>query len=185
MSARKPRSDAKLKSLPPHQREMLVRWLVEENVDYKTAKERLAQDFGVTTSVGALANFYATECWQESSAQAREFADEAVRLAKTGGADFDTATLALIQERAFIHARTKNSDVKDLALLAGIIGDSARLRLKARELELNVEKFRQTVKADIDKGLDALHAEIQGNPEALALFEKFKAAVLRSTEGKA
>jgi len=180
----KPRSDAKLKSLPPHQREMLVRWLAEENVSYVNAKKRLEEDFGVATSIGALSNFYATECWQRSSAQAREFADEAVRLAKGAGSDFDTATLALIQERAFVMARTKGSDVKDLATLATIIGDSARLRLKQRELELNLEKFRQTVKSDIDKGLDALHAEIKGNAQALQLFEKFKAAILASTEGK-
>lgn len=181
--SRKARSDAKLKSLPPHQREMLVRWLAEENVDYKTAKERLEQDFGVETSIGALSNFYATQCWQHSSAQAREFADEAVRLAKGAGADFDTATLALIQERAFVMARTRGSDVKDLAILAGIIGDTARLRLKEREINLNLEKFRQQAKADIEKGLDALHAEIKGNAEALQLFDKLKAVVMRSVEG--
>jgi hypothetical protein len=70
-------------------------------------------------------------------------------------------------------------------MLAGIVGESAKLTLKKRELELNLEKFRQQTKADIEKGLDALLAEIKGNAEALQLFEKFKAAVLRSTEGKA
>ena len=49
---------------------------------------------------------------------------------------------------------------------------------------MNLEKFRQQVKTDIEKGLDALHAEIKGNAEALRLFEKFRAVVLGATEGK-
>ncbi|OAM89333.1 hypothetical protein OH491_13585 [Termitidicoccus mucosus] len=182
---KKPRSDAKLKSLPPHQREMLVRWLAEENVSYEIARDRLWQDFNVRTSIGALVNFYATQCWQRSSEHAREFASQVREAAKSTGEDFNAATLALIQERAFVLSRTQGSDVSDLATLAKIIGDSARLQLKQKELALNLDKFRQQVKSDIEKGLDALHAEIKGNAEALQLFEKFKAAVLRSTEGEA
>lgn len=181
--ARKPRSNAKLKSLPPHQREMLVRWLVDENLSYENAKDRLEQDFNVTTSVGALSNFYATECWEQSSQQARDFAEQVRQAAKSSAEDFDTATLALVQERAFVLAKTKGSDVSDLATLAKIIGESAKLRLKQRELALNLDKFRAQMKADVEKGLDALHEEIKGNAEALQLFAKLKATVLRSVEG--
>jgi hypothetical protein len=138
---KKPRSDAKLKSLPPHQREMLVRWLAEENVSYEIARDRLWQDFAVRTSTGALANFYATQCWQRSSEHAREFSEQVREAAKSTGEDFNTATLALIQERAFILARTRGADVGDLATLAKIIGDSVKLGIKQRELALTERRI--------------------------------------------
>lgn len=182
-ASNKARSDSKVAALPPEMRAEIARRLGEENQSYKDVAKWLADD-GHRISVTALCNWYSVHSWQTNRGSARDVADQVRADAATSG-DYNEATLALVHERAYILARTQGASVKDLALLAGIIGDTARLRLKARELELNVEKFRQTVKADIDKGLDALHAEIKGNPEALALFEKFKAAVLRSAEGKA
>lgn len=137
---KKPRSDAKLKSLPPEQREVLVRWLAEENISYDEAKERLRREYGVRTSTGALVNFYATCCWKRSSEHAREFSEQVREAAKATGENFDTATLALIQERAFILARTQGSDVGDLATLAKIIGDSVKLRIKQREVDLSARR---------------------------------------------
>jgi HJR/Mrr/RecB family endonuclease len=137
---KKPRSDSKLKSLPPQQRETLVRWLAEENIAYDEARERLRREFGVKTSTGALVNFYATCCWKRSSEHAREFSEQVTEAAKSGGEDFDTATLALIQERAFVLARTQGSDVGDLATLAKIISDSVKLRIKQRELDLGARR---------------------------------------------
>lgn len=182
MAANKARSDSKVAALPPELRAEIARRLGEENQSYKDVVAWLADD-GHKISVTALCNWWSVHSWQANRGSAREIADQ-VRADAAATKDYDEATLGLVHERAYVLARTQGASVKDLALLAGIIGDTARLRLKARELELNIEKFRQTVKADIDKGLDALHAEIQGNAEALALFEKFKAAVLKSTEGK-
>ena len=58
-----------------------------------------------------------------------QFAEQVKAESKAQG-NYDAATLALVQERAYIMARTQGADVKDLATLAGIIGDSAKLRLK-------------------------------------------------------
>lgn len=180
----KPRSDSKLKSLPPHVREQLVTWLVDENLSYEKAKERLHMDYNVQTSVGALSNFYATECFEVTNTRARAIADQIAESMKADPAKFDQATIALVAQKAFERAAARDGDVKELQILAGILGDSARLRLKEKELALNFEKFRHQVKSDVEKGLDALHAEIRDNSGALALFEKFKAAVLRSVDGK-
>lgn len=182
MASRKPRSDSKVAALPEPVRQEIARRLGEENQSYAEVSKWLAED-GHKISASALCNWYSVHSWEVSRDTALDFA-ERVRADQESQKDFDEATLGLVRERAYILARTKGADVKDLATLAGIIGESAKLRLKQRELELNLEKFRQQTKADIEKGLDALHAEIQGNAEALALFEKFKAAVLRSTEGK-
>lgn len=183
MASNKPRSDSKIAQLPPELRAEIARRLSEENKSFKEVSEWLAED-GHRISVTALCNWYSVHSWKEHRGSAREVAEQ-VRADAAASGDYDAATLALIQERAYIMARTQGADVRDLALLAGIVGDSAKLRLKQRELELSLEKHRQTVKTDIEKGLDALHAEIKGNAEALQLFARFKAAVLKSAGGNA
>jgi hypothetical protein len=181
--SRKRRSDAKLHALPEPVKEQLIRWLTEENVSYEKAKERLWMDFNVRVSIGALCDFYATECYLQTSASAQEFVTRIEGAAKADGRAYDQATMSLVRQRAYMLARTQGADVGDLATLAGIIGDAARLELKQRELALNLEKFRHQVKTDIEKGLDALHAEIKGNAEALQLFERMKGIVMKSVEG--
>ena len=183
-SRKKPRSDSKVAALPPEVRADVVRMIGEENKSYDDVVKWLYDDRGVKISKTALSNWYSLHSWDQNAAAARQFAAQVKETAGAQG-DYDAATLALVQERAYILARTQGADVKDLATLAGIIGDSAKLRLKERELNLNLEKFRQQVKTDIDKGLDALHAEIKGNAPALQLFEKFKAAILASAGGNA
>ncbi|AHF94210.1 hypothetical protein OPIT5_08295 [Opitutaceae bacterium TAV5] len=181
---KKPRSDSKLKSLPQHQQETLRRWLLEENVSYEDARERVHMDFGVKVSKGAIQNFYATCRSLEERDHAREFAEAICASAEGDGANFEQATLRLVREKAFILARMEGAEsINELATLAKVLGESAKLEIKKRELALNLEKFRQQVKSDIEKGLDALHAEIKGNAEALQLFERFKAAVMRSAGG--
>lgn len=182
-STAKPRSDSKVAKLPPELRAEIVRLLSEENQSFKEVSAWLKED-GHTISATALHDWYSIHSWKVNAERARDVASQ-VREDVAATGDYDAATLALVKERAYILARTQGASVKDLTLLAGIVGESAKLNLKKRELELNLAKFREQTKADIDKGLDALHAEIKGNPEALALFEKFKAAVLRSAEGKA
>lgn len=134
--SRKPRSDSKLDSLPEHQREMLVRWLVEENVSYDDARTRLHNDFGVETSVGALQQFYARRCFTLRASEAKHFADTVVQQALANGENFDAATLALIKQKAFERAYAKNGDIDELATLARIMGDSAKLELKQREVAI-------------------------------------------------
>jgi hypothetical protein len=180
-SFKKPRSDSKVAALPPELRQEIVRRLGEANESYQAVVDWLADD-GHRISITALCNWYSLQSWQENRGNARLVAEQVKADAAATG-DYDEATLALVQERAYVLARTKGASVKELATLAGIIGDSAKLRLKQRELELNLEKFRQQVKTDIEKGLDALHAEIKGNAQALQLFDKFKAAILASAGG--
>lgn len=132
----KPRADSKLASLPENQREMLRRWLVDENLSYGAARERLREDFGVETSERALSVFYAKECFSDRFAQARDFADKVAAEVQEGADKFDDATISLIKQKAFERAVAKDGDLKELQILAGIIGDTAKLRIKQQEVEL-------------------------------------------------
>jgi len=181
---RKARSDDKLANLTPEQKAMLRSWLVDENLSYDQAKQRLHDDFNVETSKGALSKFYARDCFTLRASEARNFAEHVERELLAKDSTFDRATLALVKQKAFERAYAQNGNIAELATLAGIIGDSAKLDLKKQELQLSREKFLQELRSDLEKGLDALHAEIKGNAEALTLFEKLKAVVMRSVEGR-
>ena len=54
--------------------------------------------------------------------------------------------------------------------------------LEVQRLQLEREKHEWAKMSDVEKGLDALHAEIKGNAQALQLFEKLK-AVMGSAKG--
>jgi hypothetical protein len=133
--ASKPRSDAKLKSLPPHYKQKLISWLVDDNLSYADARARLAKEFSVHTSVGALSQFYATECFALRSSEAKAFAEEAVKQVKARE-DLDEATLLLVSQRAFEQAYARKGDLDALAVLSKILGDSAKLKLKQKDQAL-------------------------------------------------
>lgn len=155
--SRKRRSDAKLHALPEPVKEQLIRWLTEENVSYEKAKERLWMDFNVRVSIGALCDFYATECYLQTSASAQEFVTRIEGAAKADGRAYDQATMSLVRQRAYMLARTQGADVGDLATLAGIIGDAAKLELKAQEVAIAGRRIalleRKAEQADAARGV--------------------------------
>jgi len=53
---------SKLRALPPGQKQSLIRWLQTDQVTYAAARERLAKEFGVTTSIRALCAFWQSHC---------------------------------------------------------------------------------------------------------------------------
>jgi hypothetical protein len=172
----KPRPDAKLKTLPDAVQAAL--YALYQKKSGEECLVWLEQNHGVKSSTGALSNFAG---WYPFSrplemVDARAKAVEA-QLKADPNLHFNAEQVSAAGQIAFEQIALQLQDVKGFINLS-------KLRLKQRELELNLEKFRQTVKSDIDKGLDALHAEIKGNAQALQLFEKFKAAILASTEGK-
>lgn len=132
----KPRSDSVLDSLNPEMKAQLVEWLVQDNLSYKDAKARLAEDFNIKTSVGALSRFYALHCFAFRSSEAKEFAEKVVADLQEGAPQFDQATLALVKQKAFERAYARNGNLKELLALSKIIGDSAKLTLKKRDQEL-------------------------------------------------
>lgn len=156
MPASKPRSDSKIAALGPAVRSELARMLGEDNISYKDAAAWLKAEHGVKVSVGAVCNWYSVHSWKASAQSAREFAAEITAHGQIEGS-YDAATLALVQERAYIMARTKGADVQELATLAKIIGDSAKLRMKEKELELSARKValleKKAQQADAAEGV--------------------------------
>ncbi|HEY0966942.1 MAG TPA: hypothetical protein VGD88_06105 [Opitutaceae bacterium] len=155
--SKKPRSDSKLDSLLPEQREQLIAWLVDENLPYDQAVVRLRKEFGVETSIAALSRFYSTRCFTLRSSQAKEFAEHVVAEALKGEDKLDEATLALIKQKAFEHAYARNGNVNELATLAKIIGDTRKLQLKERDQDLAERRIqileKKAAQADAAEGV--------------------------------
>ena len=55
---RKLRPDSNWCKLSAEQRETLERWLFEENIGYREALERVKREFGVTTSMRSMSEYY-------------------------------------------------------------------------------------------------------------------------------
>jgi pyruvate/oxaloacetate carboxyltransferase len=156
---------------------MLIRWLTEENLPYDEVQERLHEDCGIKTSIGALSQFYATQCFSLRFSQAREIADTVAGEMARSPDKFDEATISLIRQKAFERAAARGGNLDELAILAKILHDSAKLRLKEQDLALTERRIKlleeKAAQADQAKG-------IVGDKE---LTEQEKAARLRSLFG--
>jgi len=181
---RRPRSDSKLKNLPEDQGEQLTDWLLA-GVPYREIKRRMLEAFKVETSTRALSEYWQTECAAALVARrqrAIETADAVADEAAANPGRFDAATVDALKQKAFelaINPQSAAKDVKGLFMLV----------LKARDQELDVErlaferdKFKLATQKEIEKGLDALFAEIEGNAQAEAIFEQLKDAALKAVE---
>src|SRR5690348_9537748 len=126
MSA-KPRSDSKLAALNPQQKAQLRTWLVDENKSYEEVRTLLHDDFNVRVGVTAIQRFYASDCFSLRSSEAKEFAEQVAEEYAKSGESFDAATLAAVKQKAFERAIARNGNIEELATLAKILGDSAKL----------------------------------------------------------
>lgn len=134
--SKKKRSDSILAGLPPAQKAQLRTWLVDENRGYDEVRQLLQEKFSVRAGITAIRHFYASDCFALRSSEAREFAEQVAHELAQSGESFDAATLALVKQKAFERAYAKNGDIEELATLAKILGDSAKLELKRKDQAL-------------------------------------------------
>lgn len=170
---KKPRSDSKLDGLSSSQRAELIR-LLADGCSYKQALEWLEAECMVTVSLSALTPFYKRhvvpllkERRDYAAAQA-----EAI-VAQVGAIDWDVASRERLRQLAFRELNREDADVDTVEKLANLM-------LKSSQQEIERERLMSNLKSKIDAGLDALFAEIKGNPKAEKLFAELKAAVAKA-----
>lgn len=153
--SRKARSDSVISKLAPSVRAELARMLSEANPSYDEAAAWLHKEHGVKIGRTAVRNWFVLHSWKENAEQARAVADQVAEHAAAPG-HYDIATRNLVREKAYILARTPGADVQDLATLAGIVGESVKLDLKAREVALAERRValleKKAAQADEAKG---------------------------------
>ncbi len=151
---RKPRSDAKLLSLPIEQQEQIAAWLTIENRSYAEVVKACQEQFGMKVSTGALVNFYQTFAAPMQKARSAEFADE---FAKLLGGDYDKASLERARQLAFEAMMSPRPDIGTAKALLKVIGDSAKIAIQQERLSLDARKValleQKAAQADAAKGV--------------------------------
>ena len=172
----KPRADATLKNLPDELMEEL--WQYTRRNTYKATIVWLKETHDVeVASTGTLKEFYH---WYPKTRTLRRAARAASRLEETlpkiASLKLSAAQAREIAQAEFELQASEDQDRELFAMLSK--GERERERLR-----LDREKFEHSKKTDIERGLDALFAEIEGDAEAERLYAPL-ADYLRKKKGR-
>ncbi|MBX3736730.1 MAG: hypothetical protein KF715_08580 [Candidatus Didemnitutus sp.] len=140
--SKKARSDAgiKGKQLTDSQKAEVAAWLIDENLGYKEARERIAERFGVfVKSDSTVSEFYHSFALPWKYARSKGVADEFEKLAE---GKFEEAALKRMKQLFFETASAPGADLKSLKTFAKILGDSHKLTLAQSRLELDKRKVK-------------------------------------------
>jgi len=191
---RKPRTDSTLDYLPPEQAEQLMEWILGR-VPYRSIVEAMREKFQVETSIGAISKYWGkwgAEHWKARRQDALAMARDVVADAAANPGQFSAAALEAIEQKVFALALDPESSAREVKGLAQILMKRNDQEIRKRDQELarerladSRERWRESLKSAIDRGLDALYDDIAGNPEAEALFERLRAAVRHGVEADA
>lgn len=134
---RKPRSDSVIQSLEPAQREQVKEWLSDKNLSYKETAAKIAEEFGIKTSAGALQSWFVRFERPRQYAAAKGAADEFAALMD---GQWTSATLKLAQQLAFELLSSPTPAIGAAKTLFKIIGDSAKLEIAREKVGLDARK---------------------------------------------
>lgn len=125
-------------NLPEEQQAALAEWLLG-GMPYHRARECVAKEFGVITSLAALSHFYGEVCVPAlvtRRAQAVSTADEVAKAAEAEPGRFDAATVDAIKQKAFELAISPLSAPKDVKALFMLLQKARDQEFAARKLEI-------------------------------------------------
>jgi hypothetical protein len=170
------RADAKLQNLPEEDLDFLWRLRHPEKGGQKMTLEAIAVmvpgRYGFTISVSSLSNFYKwlrlRQRIQAADTVAEQFRQELAKDPNIAAEDLDEMAAKIFKTEML----TEKNASGYLAV--------ANFQMRKERFKFEREKFSETTKGLIQKGLDALQAEIQGNPKAMALFKQLQEVVAKA-----
>jgi hypothetical protein len=176
MSDKETRADAKLQNLPPEELEVLWRFRNPEKGGKKLTLEAIAVEvplrYGFTVSLSTLSGFYK---WlrlrrriEDAAAVADQFKMELAKDPAITEEDLDGLAAKIFKTEML----TEKNASGYLAI--------ANFQMRKERFQFEREKFTETTKGQIEKGLDALFEEIKGNKKAEALFAQLREVVSKA-----
>jgi hypothetical protein len=174
---KKPRADSKLKNLP--EAEMEAIWLLMHPADTETQAWTLdavavhVQDtYRFSVALSTLSEWHAWYALKRRMEMAAQRANQtSIELARNS--DLSPEDIERVAQTVFTAETLERGDVGGYVQLA-------KLRLASSKQAIEREKIAASAKTKIEAGLDALLAEIQGNPKALKLFTDLQEAVAKA-----
>jgi len=190
---RKTNSNAVLKNLPEADQAIIEDWLLE-GMSYAKVRELIAaprpEGFGLTVSRRMIGEFWEDvvqpmllERQLVRRRRGVESADKVGEEIARQPGRFSEAAIDAIKQKAFEVVNDPRSAPEEVIELTKLILKIRDQDQNTEKLQLEKAKFLETIKTNLDRGLDALHAEIQHIPAALELFHKFRALVQEATAG--
>ena len=172
--SRKPRSDSKLLNLEEKDQVQIFDWL--RSIGYEKTKLKVKEELEISTSTGALHNFYEHRFEEHQRLRFMKAASAAKAIEADAEQDFSPHLAKLFGQLAFEAGvdERQGAAEKWLKLARGIKADL----MKEDRFELEMRKFQESLKTKQEIALDALFADIQGNDEAEAIFNRLRAAVM-------
>ncbi len=178
-----------LLNLPVEQQAQLAEWLLS-GMPYHVARETIAKappdGFGVTLrSLSSFTKFWEVVCVthllrrrQRSVDTAKQVAEEA----KANPGQFDAATIDALKQAAFDMASSPQCNPKDVKAIFSLVLKARAQDQTSEQMNLEREKFRETIKTNIEKALDAFYEEIKNNASALQIFQQLRAVMVKQVK---
>ena len=161
------RADAKLRDLP--KADLLFLWSCrnpapgEKRLTFSRIRAEILPRYGTTMSGSTLSDFYAWlkvwKRWEDSKDFAMQARAELAKDPLVSDEELDKFADRVMKTEVAV-----TKDVKGYVAIR-------KLGLAEKQAAFNRDKLTAASKSEIEKGLDALLAEIQGNPKALAAFQ--------------
>ena len=154
--AKKPRSDSKLENLPDHQWTELRDQLLG-GCKYEDALSWLLDECEVSSSAGAISNFYKNNCVpvlkdrrKLAAMKAEAVIDEA------GRTDWDTAIIENLKQMAFELMCDTNHEISDVEKMLKLVLKDKDQDIKSRRVKILEDKVRKAdeAKAAIEAGIN-------------------------------
>jgi hypothetical protein len=176
MNKKEIRADAKLQNLAEEELDFLWRLRYPEKGGKKMTLEAICLQvplrYSFSISLSSLSNFYK---WlrlkrriDAADATAQQFRQELARNPEIAEEDLD-AMAAKVFKCEFLQEGNARGYLS-----------VANFQLKKQKHQLDVDKMSAATKTQIEKGLEALFAEIKGNKKAEALFKQLQEVVAKA-----
>jgi hypothetical protein len=170
-----PRADAKLKRLADDVQEQLYRYVNQPAVTQMDGIAWLEREHSVKTSAGAFSEWLS---WFSARQRAREREQRVnVFLSDERQMHPELSDEELFQrgQRLMTLLTIGEEDPKSWAMVQ-------RTKKDWEDARLAQQKFKEQLKSDLDRGLEALYEHIKGNPAALAAFQALQGVVTNATK---
>jgi hypothetical protein len=175
----KPRSDSKLKLLPPERQEQIYAWCntpktEEQPGGYDLALQQLAAD-GIRTSVGALSDFWSWYSLKRTFEEANTDVDNVMELVRAEFPDVSADKIAAVGQMLFTTRAVKlqnSEEFREMEKLR-LSKDSAKKRAQVEDKKLDLAERRVKV---AERKLDQLKGTLtDGSLNAAEKEQRMKA----------
>jgi hypothetical protein len=151
MSIRKPRSDSKLEALEDDQKHQLCEWLLTPGLNYAKIKTLVEMEFKVHTTGGSLSAFwysYVAAYLTEKRARAVGLAKEVGEDLKRSPGQFNEATIAALEQKAFELANNPMIDPDSVHSVFTLLLKARDQELKSQDIAIKMRRLEALEKKE-------------------------------------